>query len=566
MADQGYSLELSIGATGDDVVKGRLKALEHFIEQTYRRGAALNKMRISPAVTIDDRISAPLRSVQANLDRTGGMFVKMFQSSGAGISESLKPVLDKIADWFDQTKEKVFFWKSSLIQSGKEAAESALSEFEKVFGNIRRKYLDNPEFKKLTFAGKAQFILNSVTSTVISSSSASSSGVFSGGQEKAGKSKKGIGETFWDKLGDNLSKEFGKLVPDAIDGLIGKIGQTGLGKKATQTFNKLPAPVKKVIGGVLTAGVKTVKETAGKWVSESVKDLFEQAKEAWPQAWQSTKNSAISIGNTALQKLGDFKIGDQSLRQRASGILESGKELYNDITQNRGGSLIQRVKDSAPGVFETVKDAAKSIGDAKIGNQSLREIGTGVLERGRGLFNEITEDGAGSLLKKSKNLVKRVPFIGKAVDLIDIATSEDKTKAVAKAAGGFGGAAAGAALGTLIFPGLGTLVGGVLGGLAGDWLAGIGVDITRSLAPKTMAETSAPFKRNDQVQPDDGLKQKPGEGGMPAAAHTIQNLTVNVTVNSQADVREIADEIAYRIAREVGNVVQNSVPQGYAYG
>ncbi|HOV80754.1 MAG TPA: tape measure protein [Bacillota bacterium] len=64
-----YRLDLVINTTGDEQTKGKLKAMDRFIEQTRKRGEMLNRMRMSPAVQLIDRISAPLRTVERNLNR-----------------------------------------------------------------------------------------------------------------------------------------------------------------------------------------------------------------------------------------------------------------------------------------------------------------------------------------------------------------------------------------------------------------------------------------------------------------------------------------------------------------
>ncbi len=64
-----YRLELVVGVSGDEQVKGKLKAMDNFMEHTRKRGEMLNRMQVSPAVRLVDRISAPLRAVERNLNR-----------------------------------------------------------------------------------------------------------------------------------------------------------------------------------------------------------------------------------------------------------------------------------------------------------------------------------------------------------------------------------------------------------------------------------------------------------------------------------------------------------------
>ncbi len=64
-----YRLDLVVGATGDVQTKEKLSSMDRFIEQTRRRGEALNRLQMSPAVRLIDRVSAPLRFVESNLNR-----------------------------------------------------------------------------------------------------------------------------------------------------------------------------------------------------------------------------------------------------------------------------------------------------------------------------------------------------------------------------------------------------------------------------------------------------------------------------------------------------------------
>lgn len=68
-----YRLDIVINTTGDEQAKGKLKAMDKFIEHTRKRGEMLNRMRISPAVRLVDRFSAPARKIQSTLQRLGGV-------------------------------------------------------------------------------------------------------------------------------------------------------------------------------------------------------------------------------------------------------------------------------------------------------------------------------------------------------------------------------------------------------------------------------------------------------------------------------------------------------------
>lgn len=64
-----YRLDIVINTTGDEQAKGKLQALDKFLEHTRKRGEMLNRMQVSPAVRLIDRVSGPLRTIKRNLGR-----------------------------------------------------------------------------------------------------------------------------------------------------------------------------------------------------------------------------------------------------------------------------------------------------------------------------------------------------------------------------------------------------------------------------------------------------------------------------------------------------------------
>ncbi|MCC9083646.1 transglycosylase SLT domain-containing protein [Enterococcus faecium] len=86
----------------------------------------------------------------------------------------------------------------------------------------------------------------------------------------------------------------------------------------------------------------------------------------------------------------------------------------------------------------------------------------------------IVADAGKSTGKFSKFLGKAAMPIALATSALDIATSDDKVRAVGEnaggLAGGFAGGSIGATIGTMILPGVGTLIGGGIGSIAGSLL------------------------------------------------------------------------------------------------
>jgi hypothetical protein len=214
-----YKLDVEMAVSGDRDARDRLKTLEKYIEQTRARAAALNRLKISPAVAVDDRISAPLRSVRAELERAGSLYTRVFRNAGTGVGESIKPVLYSISDWFDFCRSKVDWWKNSLIRAGRVAAERVLSEFQRAYAKIRKMFLDNLNLQ-LDVAGKL-LVEHKVVAFI--------NNLDSGGSGTGESKKESFGEmvqkNFIDKAAGFPSDYMFKKLEDYLDGNDVNVGQ-----------------------------------------------------------------------------------------------------------------------------------------------------------------------------------------------------------------------------------------------------------------------------------------------------------------------------------------------------
>lgn len=121
--------------------------------------------------------------------------------------------------------------------------------------------------------------------------------------------------------------------------------------------------------------------------------------------------------------------------------------------------------------FKTAKTAFKT-GKSEGGLlKGITDAGTAVRDTGKA---NIIADAGKSTGKFSKFLGKAAMPIALATSALDIATSDDKVRAVGENAGGLAGGLAGgsigATIGTMILPGVGTLIGGGIGSIAGSLL------------------------------------------------------------------------------------------------
>lgn len=64
-----YRLDLVVNVSGDGTTKKKLKTLDKFIDRTKKRAKVLNKVRISPAVRMKDRVTGPLKKIRSNLHK-----------------------------------------------------------------------------------------------------------------------------------------------------------------------------------------------------------------------------------------------------------------------------------------------------------------------------------------------------------------------------------------------------------------------------------------------------------------------------------------------------------------
>jgi len=158
-----------------------------------------------------------------------GNISSSFRSLGSGMLESIKPRLEKISDWFDNNEDKVAMWKSNIIQFGKQGVESLLSAFENTFTHIKYRYLENEEFKNMSFSAKIDFVMADI-------SAGFNSWYDSGGREKV--------QAFGQTIGEGLKAGLLQVAPTIGSAL----GQTIL---STFTAALQSSPIGAIIMGAI---------------------------------------------------------------------------------------------------------------------------------------------------------------------------------------------------------------------------------------------------------------------------------------------------------------------------
>jgi hypothetical protein len=155
----------------------------------------------------------------------------------------MKPRLDRITDWFDRNRDTVARWKDNLVRFGRQGAEALLSLFERSFGYIRDRYIENPEFQSLSFSGKLEFITGDI------SASFNNWWTKEGGEEKA--------RAFGGKIATVLGEGIVEVAPT-----LGKMAAEGVIKAFDSALRSSPLGAA-IIGGLTGAGIGSLVPVVG---------------------------------------------------------------------------------------------------------------------------------------------------------------------------------------------------------------------------------------------------------------------------------------------------------------
>ena len=255
-----------------------------------------------------------------------------------------------------------------------------------------------------------------------------------------------------------LSKLFG-LLGGGLKGVIGTVLGGGL------------ALLTKGIRKVVWWGMKNI--TKGLWWSmKQVPKLLWKGLTDWgPKAFKGILN----IGKRYIPKLfkGLLNYNKWGVTKVVKGLWETGKTLTKGIFQGvakAGGSVLRGLgmgSGIGGGASAVAKAGSRAASSAARITGGVTRAGGAALRVG-GRFAGVAGVGIGAVLDTK--------------DIYDGVVTGDTDKVVSGSMG-LGGAGAGAAIGTLIFPGVGTLVGAGIGGLLG-WGGGAGVNKIRHWVKK----------------------------------------------------------------------------------
>lgn len=324
-------------------------------------------------------------------------------------------------------------------------------------------------------------------------------------------------------------------------------------QKDLDKFNKFD---KMDFGDKIVFGLDEATAQMSKWLDgsggESMNKIFtklgEIAAKAWYTAFTNTVKASMSefgqgnLASGAGLGAAAVMLGGGLIAKGAwgagKGIYNTGKGIYNTTKGRKtpkGGKVLASVSTpKTEGGGGTKTPASSKVPPTQKGGGKVVQFpGTNkatTTSKIPKIFKPL-EKAAPVLSKGAKFLSKAALPIAAAVSIGNIATSNDKARAVATEggglAGGLAGAAAGAALGSVV-PGIGTaiggIVGGILGGVGGNWLGGKAVDTYRGSKQPTPAAATVPPENNTQASTALNQATTQLKTATALAAHNFQSL------------------------------------------
>lgn len=103
MKKEIYRLDIKIGVKGDSEAKKKLTATEKFAQQSEKRMKTLDRVKASPSVKLQDKLSKPLSSIESKISRFSKAAVKKLAAvatagaliaGGLGLSSTMKAYTD----------------------------------------------------------------------------------------------------------------------------------------------------------------------------------------------------------------------------------------------------------------------------------------------------------------------------------------------------------------------------------------------------------------------------------------------------------------------------------------
>lgn len=441
---------------------------------------------------------------------------------GRGLQSAVIPRLQKVNEWLENNDDKLARWGDTLEKTAKEGADWVLRRLENAFSYIQRRYLDNPEFNRLDFAGKIRFIFADLNdlfmewwqgtgqaqvekiSGKIGAAIGGGLGGFIMAALGAADPNSNLNESPFIQAGATAGRSFleafleafdaGKIAEKAKDAFL-NLQPTWLGGETSSPVGQalalmLDAWLISKVGKLLKGPFKAVRtvtrwarggaaaETTAATTAAATRTTVTAAETAtrtpWYQRWFGGPKGAVSTPPIPATSAGPAANLPQGYRP-------AGTKFWDNIPLDHTYSRDDVVRMANGGQLGRLNDLEKAFGGPTAPKTSWWQklIPKGGGGRGLGLL--------------SRTVGKLAIPLSVGLDVANIASAEagtERNRAIGGTIGGWGGFAAGAAGGAAIgsvVPGLGTavggLIGGILGGLGGgaigDWIGSKGEDISR---------------------------------------------------------------------------------------
>ncbi|WP_248928188.1 hypothetical protein [Paenibacillus hamazuiensis] len=495
---------------------GRIKALDNILNQMGYTQAYLTKVNGSAAAQWDN--------LKSNMEMA-------LKRAGSQALERLKPVLQQLNDFFssERAKRMIAAWGKALdwgVQQAIWFGRRVGDLFDRTMDHVRRKYLDNPEFQRLDFAGKIRFIFDDIQSLF-------ADWWQSKGKAQVEKISGQIGGAIGGTIGGFIMTALGAADPRGVQVSESPFIQAGstagraflesfleafdakrIAQKAAEAFKNLQPTW---LGGetssgagqalalamdawLVTKAVNLLKGpySVGKGLIDFSKWAFKRGRgmrrvgggaavataadaTASVAAATTARHTASAAAETAgrlpwyrrlLERLPSVTTATAAegipmatagpSAQFSRGYRPAGKQFWKNIPMDHTYRRDDIVRMANAGELQRYNELEKTFGRAIAPKASWWQRLLPTGGSGRGL---------GLLARGAGKLALPLSIGMDALSIVAAKPGQERNRAIGGAAGGWAGFAAGAAGGAAIgsvIPGLGTAVGGLIGGILGS--------------------------------------------------------------------------------------------------
>lgn len=343
------------------------------------------------------------------------------------------------------------------------------------------------------------------------------------------------------------------LTTDQADGLYEAFGNNKLsdkemekvlketGVEGKKKYDKNGKEYAKSSDGLRNTSEAITEQKASEIYDNKLTDNIAKVNEKMGQLPAVVYASIIALGafTASLAASAGMSFGSSLLKEKATTMFSGADDVAKGVggASAGGGSLLGEVGKA----FKTGKSTGGIKGGLKSAFGSAKEVGglgassikdayasgglKGAFKEAKGVGSAIFKSGddvAGGVAKGAKGASKIGGLVSKAstalialTSIFDIATSDDKGKAVGRNAGGLGGmwagGKAGALAGSKIHPVYGTIIGGLAGSIGGNMFGeklGEGfVDMKRNISNKIFGEKATKEQEKKKAKFDAEMKK-----------------------------------------------------------